>query len=109
MELWFFSEAAYPDLPPESEYESIRVVLPNRHLDPETAADWWDEYFEEWEAGSELGINVMLNEHHGTATCMNAAVAISAGILARATNGTRLLILGNPIANRRDPERVAEE
>ncbi len=31
------------------------------------------------------------------------------GMLARVTNNSRLLILGNPIANRRQPVRVAEE
>lgn len=38
MRYWFFSETAYPDLPPESSYESVRVTLPNRLLDPERAA-----------------------------------------------------------------------
>jgi alkanesulfonate monooxygenase SsuD/methylene tetrahydromethanopterin reductase-like flavin-dependent oxidoreductase (luciferase family) len=109
MKLWFFSEAAYPDLPPSDTYESVRVTLPNRHLDPVKAAAWWDEYLEEWQAASELGINIMVNEHHSTPTCMNSAVPISAGILSRTTEGTRVLILGNPIANRRDPVRVAEE
>jgi alkanesulfonate monooxygenase SsuD/methylene tetrahydromethanopterin reductase-like flavin-dependent oxidoreductase (luciferase family) len=109
MNLWFFSEAAYPDLPPEESYDSIRVTLPNRVLDPRKAADWWDEYLEEWRAASSLGINVMLNEHHGTATCMNSAVPIVAGIMARETSEGRILILGNPIANRKDPVRVAEE
>jgi alkanesulfonate monooxygenase SsuD/methylene tetrahydromethanopterin reductase-like flavin-dependent oxidoreductase (luciferase family) len=109
MNLWFFSEAAYPDLPPEETYDSIRVTLPNRVLDPRKAADWWDEYLEEWRVASSLGINVMLNEHHGTATCMNSAVPIVAGIMARETTKGRIVILGNPIANRKDPIRVAEE
>jgi alkanesulfonate monooxygenase SsuD/methylene tetrahydromethanopterin reductase-like flavin-dependent oxidoreductase (luciferase family) len=109
MKLWFFSEAAYPDLPPDDTYESIRVTLPNGLLDPRKAADWWDEYLEEWRVASSLGINVMLNEHHSTATCMNSAVPIVAGIMARETSKGRILILGNPIANRKDPVRIAEE
>jgi alkanesulfonate monooxygenase SsuD/methylene tetrahydromethanopterin reductase-like flavin-dependent oxidoreductase (luciferase family) len=109
MKLWFFSEAAYPDLPPDDAYDSVRVTLPNSVLDPAVAADWWDEYLEEWRAAASLGINVMLNEHHSTATCMNAAVPIVAGIMARETTDARILILGNPIANRKDPVRVAEE
>jgi alkanesulfonate monooxygenase SsuD/methylene tetrahydromethanopterin reductase-like flavin-dependent oxidoreductase (luciferase family) len=109
MKLWFFSEAAYPDLPPADSYESIRVTLPNQLLDPRRAADWWDEYMEEWLAASNLGIDIMLNEHHSTATCMNCAVPIIAGIMARETDTGRILILGNPIANRKDPVRVAEE
>ncbi len=51
----------------------------------------------------------MLNEHHQTATCMDPAAPIMLGILARQTKTARLLLLGNPIANRRDPVRVAEE
>src|ERR1700759_2394686 len=50
MRYWFFSETAYPDLPPEASYESVRVTLPNRLLDPERAASWWDEYLAEWQA-----------------------------------------------------------
>jgi alkanesulfonate monooxygenase SsuD/methylene tetrahydromethanopterin reductase-like flavin-dependent oxidoreductase (luciferase family) len=107
--LWFFSEAAYPDLPPEGSYDSVRVTLPNGVLDPKRAAAWWDEYLEEWRVASSLGINVMLNEHHGTATCMNSAVPVVAGIMARVTTEGRIVILGNPIANRKDPVRVAEE
>jgi alkanesulfonate monooxygenase SsuD/methylene tetrahydromethanopterin reductase-like flavin-dependent oxidoreductase (luciferase family) len=109
MKAWFFTEAAYPDLPSASSYDSVRVTLPNRLLDPETAASRWDDYLAEWQEASELGINIMVNEHHSTATCMNAAVPITAGILSRLTSKTRLLVLGNPIANRPDPVRVAEE
>ena len=109
MRYWFFTEAAYPDLPPESTYESVRVTLPNRLMDPERAACWWDDYLAEWQAADELGLDIMVNEHHGTATCMNSCVPLTAAVLARTTRQARILILCNPIANRRDPIRVAEE
>ena len=109
MRYWFFTETAYPDLPPADTYDSVRVTLPNRLLDPERAASWWDEYLAEGQAADELGLDLMVNEHHSTATCMNAAVPLTAAILARTTKKARILILGNPIANRRDPVRVAEE
>ena len=35
MRLWHFSETAYPHLPPEEEYESVRVSMPSRYFDPE--------------------------------------------------------------------------
>lgn len=57
----------------------------------------------------ELGLEIMVNEHHQTATNLNPAAPIIMGILARETKKARLLILGNPIANRREPVRVAEE
>jgi alkanesulfonate monooxygenase SsuD/methylene tetrahydromethanopterin reductase-like flavin-dependent oxidoreductase (luciferase family) len=51
----------------------------------------------------------MLNEHHQTATCVDPAAPLVLAALARLTSKARLLILGNPIANRRQPVRVAEE
>ena len=51
----------------------------------------------------------MLNEHHQTATCVDPAAPLVLAALARLTTKARLLILGNPIANRRQPVRVAEE
>src|SRR5437660_1346062 len=51
----------------------------------------------------------MLNEHHQTATCVDPAGPLVLAALARMTKTARLLILGNPIANRRQPVRVAEE
>ena len=51
----------------------------------------------------------MLNEHHQTATCMNATSVVSLSVLARQTKRARLLILGYPIGHRPDPLRAAEE
>ena len=56
-----------------------------------------------------MGLEIMLNEHHQTATCMVPAAPIMLGILARQTRDARLLILGNPLPNRNQPVRVAEE
>ena len=109
MKYWYFSECAYPYLPPEEEYDSIRVTLPNGYMDPVKAADLWHRYIDEWQAAEGYGLGLMINEHHSTATCANPSAPIIAGILARATTTARILILGNPIANRPDPVRVAEE
>jgi alkanesulfonate monooxygenase SsuD/methylene tetrahydromethanopterin reductase-like flavin-dependent oxidoreductase (luciferase family) len=51
----------------------------------------------------------MMNEHHQTATCVDPAAPLMLAAVARVTSKARLLILGNPIANRRQPVRVAEE
>ncbi len=109
MKYWYFSECAYPYLPPDDTYDSIRVTLPNAYMDPRKAADLWHRYIDEWQTAESYGLNVMVNEHHSTATCANPSAPIIAGILARATSTARILILGNPIANRPDPVRVAEE
>jgi alkanesulfonate monooxygenase SsuD/methylene tetrahydromethanopterin reductase-like flavin-dependent oxidoreductase (luciferase family) len=109
MKVWHFTEAAYPHLPPDTEYESIRNSLPNKNYDPVVGADLWHRYLDEWLIAEQLGLGIMVNEHHSTATCINPAAPIIAGILARQTSTAPILILGNPIANRRDPVRVAEE
>ena len=109
MRAWHFSENAYPYLPPEQEYESIRVTLPNRNYDPKLGAALYDRFLDEWCIAEDEGVEIMLNEHHQTATCVDPAAPIVLGALARLTKKARLLILGNPVANRRQPVRVAEE
>lgn len=109
MRAWFFSENAYPHLPPEEEYESIRVTLPNRLYDPKLGAQLYDRYIDEWLMAEEEGLDIMLNEHHQTPTCVDPAAPLVLAALARLTKKARLLLLGNPISNRRDPVRVAEE
>ena len=109
MRAWHFSENAYHLLPDAKEYDSIRVTLPNRYYDPKIGADLYHRFIDEWLTAEELGLDIMVNEHHQTATNLNPAGPIIMGILARETKTARLLILGNPIANRREPVRVAEE
>ncbi len=109
MLLYHFSEAAYPHLPNEDHYSSIRVELPNEIYDPEIGAKLYRERLDEWCLADELGLNIMLNEHHQTATCVVPSIAVFGGILARETKKARILQLGNPVGNRRDPIRVAEE
>jgi alkanesulfonate monooxygenase SsuD/methylene tetrahydromethanopterin reductase-like flavin-dependent oxidoreductase (luciferase family) len=109
MRSFYFSENAYPYLPDASTYDSIRVTLPNKLYDPKIGAELYHRYFDEWQLADELGLNVMVNEHHSTATNLNPSGAVVLGVLARITKRARILMLGLPIANRRDPVRVAEE
>src|SRR5207247_676243 len=109
MRAWFFSENAYHLLPDKSEYDSIRVKLPNRYYDPKIGADLYHRFIDEWQIAEDLGLEIMVNEHHQTATNLNPSAAVVMGALARDTRKARLLILGNPIANRREPVRVAAE
>ena len=60
-------------------------------------------YYDEWQLCDELGLDIMLNEHHQTATCMSSSVVIGLAITARATKQARLLVLGYPIGHRPDP------
>lgn len=106
---WFFTEMPYPYLPPDDEFDSMRVTLPSRVLDPERAADLYELFFDLYRAADAAGLDVMINEHHATATCIDACAPLSLAILARETKRARLLILGNPVSNRDDPVRIAEE
>ncbi len=108
MNVWHFSEMAYHPAW-ESLGDSLRNVIPSSEYDPRVGADLYHRYLDEWALCDELGLNVMVNEHHTTATCTTAVCTIPMAILARETKHVRLLCLGMPIANRRDAVRVAEE
>src|SRR6476620_11449191 len=108
MRVYQFTEQPYPDA--WSDHGgSLRVNLPNRRCDPRIAADLFHRYYDEWLLADELGLDIMLNEHHQTATCMSSTVSVTLSILARQTRRARLLVLGYPIGHRQDPLRVAEE
>ena len=109
MKVFYFTEMPYPDLPPPETYDSARVTLPNRVCDPAVSSELYNRYLAEWELADAEGLDIMVNEHHQTPTCINSAAPVILGALARTTKRARLLVLGNPIANRRQPVRVAEE
>ncbi|HXQ49969.1 MAG TPA: LLM class flavin-dependent oxidoreductase [Stellaceae bacterium] len=109
MKIWYFSENAYPYLPTPETYDSVRVDLPNKHYDPVKGAALYDRFIDEWVLATEEGLEIMMNEHHQTPTCVDPAAPLVLAALARVTRKGRILILGNPIANRRQPVRVAEE
>ena len=108
MQVWHFSEMAYHPAWPQLG-DSYRVTVPSRLFDPKIGADLYHRYLDEWALCDELGINIMTNEHHATATCADSVCTIPMAILARETKKVRLLALGMPIGNRNDPIRVAEE
>ena len=72
-------------LPPAEEYDSIRVTLPNRNYDPKKGAALYDRFLDEWCIAEEEGMNIMLNEHHQTATCVDPAAPLVLAALARLT------------------------
>ena len=108
MKVWHFSEMAYhPGW--EELGGQLRNVIPSRVYDPVVGADLYHRFLDEWALCDELGINIMVNEHHATATCADSICTIPMAILARETKKVRLLCLGMPIGNRQEPVRVAEE
>src|SRR5260370_35542856 len=108
MKVYHFTEQPYPDAW-KDHGGSLRVNLPNRKCDPAIAADLLHRYYDEWLLADELGYDIMLNEHHQTATCMSSTVIVGLSVLARQTKRARLLLHGYPIGHRQDPPRVVEE
>ena len=110
MRCWYFSEMAYhPAWEAGLARGTLRVVLPSSNFDPPTAHGLLNRYLDEFALCDEVGLDIMVNEHHSTATCMTVSVPMALAIIARETKRARLLSLGTPIANRPDPVRVAEE
>jgi alkanesulfonate monooxygenase SsuD/methylene tetrahydromethanopterin reductase-like flavin-dependent oxidoreductase (luciferase family) len=110
MQVWYFSEMAYhPAWDAGLKRGSLRVVFPSGNLDPVEAHGLLNRYLDEFSLCDEVGLDIMVNEHHSTATCMTVSAPMALAVIARETKRARLLTLGNPIANRPDPVRVAEE
>ena len=79
MQVWHFSEMAYH--PGWKELgNSLRNVIPSRVYDPKVGADLYHRYLDEWALCDELGINIMVNEHHTTATCTTSVCTIPMAI-----------------------------
>jgi alkanesulfonate monooxygenase SsuD/methylene tetrahydromethanopterin reductase-like flavin-dependent oxidoreductase (luciferase family) len=108
MRVYHFTEQPYfpawPDHP-----DSIRISLPGGVVDPKIAGDLFHRYYDEWLLADEFGLDIMINEHHSTATCMSSTCIVGLSIMARQTKRARLLVLGYPIGHRPDPFRCAEE
>ncbi|MGE4014369.1 MAG: LLM class flavin-dependent oxidoreductase [Alphaproteobacteria bacterium] len=108
MRVYHFSENPYPKAW-NADKKSLRITLPNRHFDPKDGAVLINRYIDEWAMCDELGLDIWVNEHHSTATCLSASTMLPMAILARETKKARLLTLGVPIAMRADPVLAAEE
>lgn len=89
---------ALPAPEPFDELSSVRVSLPSRHVDPKIGVDLYNRYLEEYITAAEAGLDLMVNEHHQAATCIDVTAPLSLAILARQTKRARLCILCNPIA-----------
>jgi alkanesulfonate monooxygenase SsuD/methylene tetrahydromethanopterin reductase-like flavin-dependent oxidoreductase (luciferase family) len=107
MRVWQFSEQPYT--PAWSVPGSVGITLPSAHCDPVQAGTLLNRYLDEYMLADELGLNIMINEHHSTSSCMSNSCMTTVAILARQTKKARLLPLGIPLANRSDPLRIAEE
>src|SRR5580704_5469231 len=90
MRTWYFSEMAYhPAWEKGLARGSLRVNFPSENVDPEVAGKLLNRYLDEFALCDEVGIDIMVNEHHSTATCMTVSVPMALSIIARETKKSR--------------------
>jgi len=77
MESWYFTEMPYPHLPPIETLDNMRVAIPNRLYDPRIGADLYHRYLDEYLEADDVGLNMMVNEHHQTATCLDTCTVMA--------------------------------
>ena len=112
MKFNFFHLMPYPDLPEDlaERFDSASLTLPNGLYDPQKGIALYNRYLDELEYAEKLGFDaVCINEHHQSAYGMMPSPNIIAAALARRTTKMKIAVLGNAIALRDHPLRVAEE
>src|SRR5262249_60712791 len=101
MRVYQFTEQPY--FPAWTDHDgSLRVNLPNAKQNPKLAADLLHRYYDEWLVADELGLDIMVNEHHSTATCMSCTSIVALSGLARGNKRARPPVVRYPI---RQPPR----
>lgn len=110
MKFNLFHLMPWPDLPPDDQFRSTAILIPNSTFDPELGSRLYNEYLDQLEYAEELGFDaVCVNEHHQSAYGLMPAPNLIAAMLARRTERIKIAIIGNAIALRDHPLRVAEE
>jgi alkanesulfonate monooxygenase SsuD/methylene tetrahydromethanopterin reductase-like flavin-dependent oxidoreductase (luciferase family) len=101
----------YPFLPEDFEQKYVSALtLPNGIYDPVKGHQLYNRYLDEIELGEQLGFDsICVNEHHQSAYGIMPSPNIIIAALARRTSRVDLCVLGNAIALRDHPLRVAEE
>jgi len=107
-----FHNMPYGELPDDfdEKYDTASLVFPNRYYDPQKGAKYYERYLDELEYCERLGYDsVCINEHHQSAYGLMPSPNIIAAALARRTHKIQIAVMGNAIALRDHPLRVAEE
>ena len=82
MRVWYFSEMAYhPAWEVGLQRGSLRVVLPNSNYDPQIGHQLLNRYLDEFALCDEVGLDIMVNEHHSTSTCLTISVPMALAII----------------------------
>jgi alkanesulfonate monooxygenase SsuD/methylene tetrahydromethanopterin reductase-like flavin-dependent oxidoreductase (luciferase family) len=112
MKFHWFHLMPYPDLPDDfrEKYHSVWVDVPSHLYDPVRGHEVYNDYLDELEYASEMGYDgICVNEHHQNAYGLMPSPNLMAAALARRTQNSALVVLGNSLALYNPPTRVAEE
>ncbi len=112
MQVYVFTLMPWPRIDPKvlERTGSAWVVYPNTEYDPEFGHELYDNYLSQLEFADQAGYDaVCVNEHHQNAYGLMPSPNLMAAALARRTTRARIAVLGNGIALRDNPLRVAEE
>ena len=86
------------------------MTYPNANFDPSLGSALYARYLDELEYADQLGFDgIAVNEHHQSAYGLMPSPNLMAAALTRRTSRARIMVLGNAIAIRGNPLRVAEE
>ncbi|HMG42874.1 MAG TPA: LLM class flavin-dependent oxidoreductase [Acidimicrobiales bacterium] len=113
MKFHWFHLMPYPDLPEDfrDRYRGVWVDVPAHELyDPVRGHALYHEYLDELEYADEVGFDgICVNEHHQNAYGLMPSPNLMAATLARRTQRSKLVIMGNSVALYNPPTRIAEE
>ncbi len=112
MKLHFFHLMPYRFLPDDftEKHRSVWVDVDSELFDPVKGHELYNENLDELEYASELGFDgICVNEHHQNAYGLMPSPNLMAAALARRTEKSALVVLGNSLALYNPPTRVAEE
>jgi alkanesulfonate monooxygenase SsuD/methylene tetrahydromethanopterin reductase-like flavin-dependent oxidoreductase (luciferase family) len=110
--LYNFHLMPWPHIPPDvrERYKASWMLLPNSEYEPVEGNRLYAEYLDQLCFADEIGFDaVCVNEHHQNGYGTMPSPNIIAGVLAGRTKQANIAILGNGIALRENPLRVAEE
>ncbi|MDH4143650.1 MAG: LLM class flavin-dependent oxidoreductase [Acidimicrobiia bacterium] len=112
MKLYAFHLMPWPEIDPDvaTKHGSAWVVYPNSEYDPTLGRRLYNEYLDQLVFADEIGFDALcVNEHHQNAYGLMPSPNIMAATLLARTRQAKIAILGNGIALRDNPLRVAEE
>ncbi len=112
MKFTWFNLMPWPDLPDDfrEKNRSVWVDIPSRYFDPVRSHTVYNDHLDCLEYAAQVGFDgIGVNEHHQNGYGIMPSPNLIAAALARRTQDTALVVLGNSIALYNPPTRVAEE